>query len=142
MGGVQVEYSRVARFLPPDMSVGQSRMVDGGIEAWLFLRSNAFRSSSFPLTPQGVLDLCRYGYWVYVPKSKIVAKSKADQIQKALVVLQVSWLALQCITRRAYGLPLTLLEVHTMVHVICAVVLYIFLARGAPASVSLDLCHC
>ncbi|KAK4158965.1 hypothetical protein QBC43DRAFT_305070 [Cladorrhinum sp. PSN259] len=29
-------------------------------------------------------------------------------------------------TRKAYGLPLCLLELHTMVHVICAIVMYIF----------------
>jgi hypothetical protein len=64
--------------------------------------------------------------WVYIPKTKIDAKRKADPIQKALVLLQASWLALQCVTRRAYGLPLTLLEVHTMVGVVCAIILYIF----------------
>jgi hypothetical protein len=53
-------------------------------------------------------------------------KGKANLIQKSLVMLQVTWMATQCITRRAYGLPLTLLEIHTMVHVICALTMYSF----------------
>ena len=96
---------------------------DGRREALPF--SNDSRIS-FALTPRGVLDLCKHGCWVYIPKTRINARSKADQIQKALVLLQVSWMMLQCIARKAYGLPLALLEVHIMVHVVCAAILYVF----------------
>ncbi|KAI2777361.1 hypothetical protein F4815DRAFT_481826 [Daldinia loculata] len=34
-------------------------------------------------------------------------------------------MVIQCISRKAYRLPLTLLEIHTMVHVVCAFILYI-----------------
>jgi hypothetical protein len=125
MGGVHIEQSRIARFLSRfDVDVhsewGQMSYADR--ESLFFAQGS---SVSFPLKPQGVLDLCKYGCWVYIPKTKIDAKSKADEIQKALVLLQVCWLALQCIARQVYGLPLTLPEVHTMVHVACAVILYV-----------------
>ncbi|PQE23332.1 hypothetical protein CJF30_00011210 [Rutstroemia sp. NJR-2017a BBW] len=125
MGGFHIEQSRIAHFLSrPDVDRDSEwgEMSTTEREALLFAQES---SVSFPLKPQGVLDLCNYGCWVYIPTTKIDARSKADQIQKALVLLQVSWLALQCIARRAYGLPLTLLEVHTMIHVACAVILYV-----------------
>lgn len=91
--------------------------------------------TSLPLTPKGVYDLCRRGFWVDVPESRINASSKADHLQKGLVMFQVTWLVLQCSVRRGYGLPLSLLEIHTMVHVVCAVILYAFwLEVGNPLS--------
>jgi hypothetical protein len=78
------------------------------------------------LSPKGVLQLAKLGYPLYVPGAIIDDKGKANLIQKSLVLLQVTWMATQCITRRAYGLPLTLLEIHTMVHVVCAIAMYFF----------------
>ncbi|KAF4497904.1 hypothetical protein FAGAP_5916 [Fusarium agapanthi] len=52
-------------------------------------------------------------------------KSKADYLQKILVAMQVIWMAMQCIARKIKNLPLSLLEVHTMVHVVCAIFLYL-----------------
>lgn len=63
---------------------------------------------------------------VQVPRSRIMDGSKADTIQTALALLQVGWMAMQCVTRKIYGLPLCLLELHTMVHVVCAVIMYAF----------------
>ncbi|KAK0733104.1 hypothetical protein B0T26DRAFT_631727 [Lasiosphaeria miniovina] len=57
-------------------------------------------------------------------RTRIDDKSKADSIAKALVVGQVCWMAAQCIARAAYGLPIALLEIHTMVHVLCALLIY------------------
>ncbi len=45
-------------------------------------------------------------------------------LAKALVVVQVLWLVGQAIERKVAGFPLTLLEIHTMVHVACAVIMY------------------
>lgn len=126
MGGVHIERSRIARFLSRQ-GIDRSFTLDGTTgdvrDELLFSEDSR---ATLPLKPQGVLDLCKYDCWVYVSKTKIDARSKADQIQKALVLLQVSWMVLQCIARRAYGLPLALLEVHIMVHVVCAVILYLF----------------
>ncbi|KAK3986510.1 hypothetical protein QBC44DRAFT_402415 [Cladorrhinum sp. PSN332] len=64
--------------------------------------------------------------FVRVPRSLIIDRSKADNLQKALILFQVGWMALQCAARKFYGLPLCLLELHTMVHVVCAILMYTF----------------
>ncbi|KAI1614041.1 hypothetical protein EDD36DRAFT_417890 [Exophiala viscosa] len=69
-------------------------------------------------------------------------KSKADNLSKVLVILQVSWTFLQCISRQASGYPLTLLEVHILVHAACAMLMYALwfhkpLDVGDPSSVTL-----
>jgi hypothetical protein len=78
------------------------------------------------LTTHGTRRLAERGMWFHVSESTIKDKSKANTIQKALVLCQVSWMFLQCIIRKAYGLPLTILEVHTLVHVFCASLMYAF----------------
>ncbi|KAK3681005.1 hypothetical protein B0T22DRAFT_495010 [Podospora appendiculata] len=58
------------------------------------------------------------------PSEHIEDRSKANTIQKALVLTQVGWMALQCIVKKAQGFPISLLEIHTFFHVVCAVALY------------------
>lgn len=81
------------------------------------------------LGPQFVILLAQSGKFVRIPKWKISDKSRANVFQKVLVVTQVSWMVMQCIVRKAYGLPLSLLEIHTMVHVVCAFILLGFWFR-------------
>ncbi|ROW00019.1 hypothetical protein VPNG_08358 [Cytospora leucostoma] len=78
------------------------------------------------LTPKAVAEVIRSGHKIDIPSERIEDRSKQDAFQKILVAGQVSWMALQCVVRRCYGLPLTLLEVHTMVHVVCAISMYCF----------------
>ncbi|KAK3900069.1 hypothetical protein C8A05DRAFT_36304 [Staphylotrichum tortipilum] len=79
------------------------------------------------LSPKGLLKLAAVNIAPFmIPSSRIEDQSKADTLQKALVLLQVGWVMLQCIARKAYGLPITLLELHTMMHVVCAVAMYAF----------------
>ncbi|KAF4970712.1 hypothetical protein FSARC_2343 [Fusarium sarcochroum] len=80
---------------------------------------------SVRLGPKGVTQLAERGHWIRISEKRIDDKSKADTLQKILVVIQVSWMVMQCIARRVNDLPLSLLEIHTMVHVVCALVLYI-----------------
>jgi len=77
-----------------------------------------------PIGPAFVLMLAREGHFLRVESAKIDDKSKANLFQKILVVTQVSWMVLQCSARKIYGFPLSLLEVHTLVHVFCAFILY------------------
>ncbi|CVK99611.1 uncharacterized protein FMAN_02437 [Fusarium mangiferae] len=70
-------------------------------------------------------DADHRGHWIPISKKKIDDKSKADYFQKILVVMQVIRMVLQCIARKIQNLPLSLLEVHTMVHVVCAIFLYL-----------------
>lgn len=76
------------------------------------------------LTPEGVLKLARRGHFLRVYEWSIKDKSKADVLAKGLVCVQVFWLVVQCIARKASGYPISLLELHTFVHVICALMMY------------------
>lgn len=80
MGGIHIERSRIARFLSrPDVDAYSEwgRMSTSDEEA---LFSEQESNISFALKPQGVLDLCQYGCWVYMPEKNIDARSKANQI--------------------------------------------------------------
>ncbi|KAK4659113.1 hypothetical protein QC762_107355 [Podospora pseudocomata] len=61
-----------------------------------------------------------------LPRSFKMHQSKADFFKKSLVVIQVSWVIIECAARKVYGLPLSLLELRIMVHVVCAILMYAF----------------
>jgi hypothetical protein len=77
------------------------------------------------ITPQGMLLLASRGHFVRPDIDVINDKSKANLLTKGLAALQVLWLVGQVIERKISGLPVTLLEVHTIVHVFCALVMYL-----------------
>ena len=81
--------------------------------------------SFLTITPRGIIALARQGHFVDISTGDITDKCKADIFTKSLICIQVSWIVIQCIARKAAGYPLTLLEIHTMVHVVCALVLYV-----------------
>lgn len=76
------------------------------------------------LTHAGILFLAEKGHFFDVSDDDIRDKSKADYLAKGLVIVQVAYIFLQCVSRKAVGLPLTPLEVHTLVHAGCAVFMY------------------
>ncbi|KAI9887261.1 MAG: hypothetical protein M1823_000932 [Watsoniomyces obsoletus] len=76
-------------------------------------------------TPAGMLELARVGLLPTIPPESVQDKSKADALAKVLVLLQAGWFLVQSIARIARGLPLTLLEVHTIVHIACAFGMYV-----------------
>lgn len=78
----------------------------------------------FTLTPQGVLFLAKLNLLPDLDRNKITAKSKADQLAKGLVCFQAVWMIIQSIARRIDGLPVTLLELNTLAHVLCATFMY------------------
>ena len=84
---------------------------------------------SVTLTPAGLILLAERGRFIEVSDDDIRDKSKADIFAKCLVVLQVAWIALQTISRKATGNPLSPLEIHTIVHAACASVMYILWFR-------------
>ena len=87
------------------------------------------RLCSVTLTPAGLKLLARRGHFIEVSDGDIRDKSKADIFAKCLVILQVTWIALQTISRKATGYPLTALEIHILVHAACASVMYILWFR-------------
>ncbi|KAF2681047.1 hypothetical protein K458DRAFT_85623 [Lentithecium fluviatile CBS 122367] len=76
------------------------------------------------LTAEGIRLMSFLGRLPDVPENQIADKSKADGLAKTLVVLQAGWMIIQTIARVNQGLPVTLLEINTMGHVICAFALY------------------
>ena len=57
-----------------------------------------------------------------IDRGRVRAKSKADWLAKALAIFQTMWMVIQTIARRASGLPL--LELSTLAHVLCTVIMY------------------
>ncbi|KAH8761672.1 hypothetical protein F5883DRAFT_500108 [Diaporthe sp. PMI_573] len=53
-------------------------------------------------------------------------KGKADGVAKFLVILQILWMAIQCLGRKLTGLPVTLLEYHVLIQILYSIVAYGF----------------
>lgn len=96
------------------------------------------------ITPHGVLRLAKEGLFPAAYKSQTVKdKSKANALAKFLVCFQAIWMIIQVCGRYATRLPVTLLELYTVLHTICAVVMYVVwmdkpFSVGQPTFVSLD----
>lgn len=76
------------------------------------------------LTPRGVALLAACGYLPKISKEDILDKNKSDNVSKLLSVLQALWMLTQIISRLYGKLPVTLLEVNTLAHIICAIIIY------------------
>jgi len=76
------------------------------------------------LTPQGVDVLATLDLLPDLEDTSIADKTKADSLAKLLVCIQAVWMLVQTIVRKTYGLPVTLLELNTLAHVGCAVLMY------------------
>jgi len=87
------------------------------------------------LTPYGALTFAKAGVLPEVDKERIVGRSKADSLGKTLVCLQALWMVVQTVSRKVAGLPITLLELNTLAHVACAVIMY-FIWWKKPQNVS------
>ena len=79
-----------------------------------------------PLNPKGVEFLAKAGHFFEMSKNRIADRSKTNVLAQSLVCIQVTWMLVQCIARKSAGYLLTLLEIHTMVHVVCALLIYTF----------------
>lgn len=77
------------------------------------------------LTARGVALLAKCGHIPDISDHEIRDKNKADGLAKLLVCIQAGWMIVQVISRAATGLATTLLEVHTVAHVVCALVMYV-----------------
>jgi hypothetical protein len=67
--------------------------------------------SIIPLSPSGVVQLAKLDHFIALPGSKIDDKSKANVVQKTLVLIQISWMIVQCCFRVANNAPIALLEI-------------------------------
>ena len=76
------------------------------------------------LTAHGALVLAELDLLPDISEEQIRDKSKADSTSKAIALLQASWLIIQSAGRVAVGLPVSLLEIHTIAHVLCAFIIW------------------
>jgi hypothetical protein len=80
------------------------------------------------LTPNAIVFLAenRPNWIPDISKETIKDRSKSDAFAKALVLIQTSWFCLQSISRLGFGLPISLLELNTFAHVLCASFVYLY----------------
>ncbi|KAJ9615135.1 hypothetical protein H2200_001209 [Cladophialophora chaetospira] len=83
------------------------------------------KESLISLTPGAIKALAYTGRFLPVDDKDVQDRSKADGLAKLLICVQVTWLSLECIARKVSHLPLTILEIHTFIHVVCALAIYL-----------------
>jgi hypothetical protein len=76
------------------------------------------------LSAEGVHLLACVHQLPFIREEEIQDKSKADTLAKTLVCLQALWMMVQLLGRLISHLPITLLEINTMGHVFCALIIY------------------
>ena len=77
------------------------------------------------LTPWGVLKLAKMNLLPHIPVEVIKDKSKVNVLAKVITVFQALWMILQVLARTAARQEVTLLEAHTVLHLICAAAMYL-----------------
>ena len=77
------------------------------------------------LTARGVALLADCGLLPEIERKTIDDKSKSDGLSKSIACVQAAWLIVQVIGRLSLGLQVTLLEINTLGHVFCALVIYV-----------------
>lgn len=89
-----------------------------------FLPSSYNRAT---ITPEGIRFLLTHepDALPSLTEAQILDKSKADGLKKTLVCAQATWFCVQCITRLAQNLPISLLELNTFAHALCTLVIYV-----------------
>ena len=80
------------------------------------------------ITPKGIEVLLVHAPHLIpdISVEEIMDKSKADGLAKALLVWQVLWFCINCGSRLAQRLPLSLLEVSTIAHGASTLITYCF----------------
>ncbi|OTA95682.1 hypothetical protein M434DRAFT_20093 [Hypoxylon sp. CO27-5] len=84
------------------------------------------RPQRLTLTARGMAILAKCGQLPSIRKEDIEDKSKANNLAKATVIVQATWMLVQVIGRLASKLSVTPLEVNTVAHVLCAFLMYLF----------------
>lgn len=109
--------------LPRTISITQAFfLVSGGLAVDA---SDFWVMSNLTFTPIGIVELARAGILPEISERDIEDRSKADMMTKALTCIQALWFFVSGIGRISQHLPVTLLEIHVMIHVFCAFAMYI-----------------
>lgn len=76
-------------------------------------------------TAFGIISLARLGVILHVPDSAIPHNTAADYILKGVSLCQVLWFLCTIVLRKAESLPLALLEISTLIRVVCGITMYL-----------------
>ena len=82
------------------------------------------KHSRLTVTPRGMALLAQCGLLPEISRADILDKNKADNVSKLLAILQALWMLAQILGRLIVHLPITLLEVNTLAHIVCALLIY------------------
>ena len=82
-------------------------------------------SKRLTLTARGVALLADCGLLPDIETNYLKDKSKSDGLSKFIACVQAAWLIVQVIGRLVLGLQVTLLEINTLGHVFCALLIYV-----------------
>ncbi|KAB8648454.1 hypothetical protein FH972_026112 [Carpinus fangiana] len=84
------------------------------------------RPTRITLSPEGIVWLLQNEPSLLpdISEHQITDKSKANGIAKTFVCMQAIWFCAQCIARLAQNMSISLLELHTFAHAVCAVTTY------------------
>lgn len=93
------------------------------------------------LTPRAVRQFARDGAFFEISPATISDKRKANLLGKGLVCIQVIWFLIQWTTRVAAKYPLALIEIHTVVHVVCALSMYVLWWKASPEITWREIVH-
>ena len=86
--------------------------------------SSFWKKEQTTFTPAGIVKLAELGLLPAMSEKDIQDKSKANSFAKVLVCWQAGWFLIQFAARLAKGLPVTLLELHTVAQAIFAFAAY------------------
>ena len=126
--GEQADLPKKARSFVPWTTEQAFFAVTGGLAV---KRDSFWHAPRIALMPEGVVLLAEMGLLPSFSQAEVEERSQADIIAKLLVCLHALWFLVQSFARVVQGLPLTLLEVHTMTHIVCALGMYmIWLRKG------------
>ncbi|KAK4459546.1 hypothetical protein QBC42DRAFT_274255 [Cladorrhinum samala] len=78
------------------------------------------------LTSLGIFELVKHKPELLPDLSvaDIQDKSKASGLAKTIVIMQASWFMVQCLSRMGTGMTISVLELNTFAHALCALVAY------------------
>jgi hypothetical protein len=71
-------------------------------------------------TAAGILELAKVGILPDIGDEEIKDRSEADALLKTFVCIQLAWFLAQRLARTIKNLPITLLELHVILHTFCA----------------------
>lgn len=109
------------------------------------LRSEGTNGIAMAVEKDGIEKLAKLGLLPNISREAIRKKSRSSRLAKGIVCWQMSWMLVQVIARKASGLPVTLLELNTIAHVGCAIVLYViwwYKPQDVSEQVIIDTTEC